>query len=284
MSQIISLLDSISNFFAKLPPGAWTLLAATVAFLGVRATINDQGKRLSLQFGHDRALKDREREMQMRKEIFLGAAEAFSAGLKSLYRYPEPAILSTELIADYLTKSVAFARLYVVAKPATTVAVAAVVDAISVAQWKLAKSRHQMMVSNNHVEIYDSLRERAEKERDHIFEIARHDHVEGLKDMDRRARLDKSFDHHREAIDKLIADRVRYRYDVEIRRIAMIREARGLELELVGAMIDTIIALRTELELPVDREELRTAFDKSVAVLNEPVEDFLRHVEDSLNK
>lgn len=284
MNQIIFLLGAISDFLAKLPTGAWTLLAASIAFLGVRATINDQGRRLSLQFGHDRALKDREREMQTRKEIFLSAAEAFSAGLKSLYRYPEPAIFSTELISDYLTKSVAFARLYVVAKPSTTAAVAAVVDAISVAQWKLAKSRHQMMVSNNQVEIYDALRERAEKDRDHIFEIARHDHVEGLKDVDRRSRLDKSFEQHRETIDRLIKDRVRYQYDVEIRRIAMVREARGLELELVGAMIDTIVALRTELELPVDREELRRAFDKSVEVLNGPVEDFLQHVETSLNK
>lgn len=283
LTNFITLLDGFLNVIVKLPPGLWTLLAASIALIGVRATIRDQGKRLSLQFQHDRSLKDREREMQMRKEIFLSAAEAFFAGFKTLYRYAQPSITEQEITEDYTLKSSAFARLYVVATPGTSSAVTLVASKIAVAQWTLSTSRHQMMVSKTNVEVYDSLRERAEKERDHVFELAKEDDVAGSSDTERRARLSHSFKNYTNQINDLIKERMRFQYDVEVRRIALIREARALELEMVEAMLDTLSSLRTELELPVNKEEMRSTFEKSAADMHAPLERYLQHVESSLN-
>lgn len=110
------------NILALIPAPVWNVAAALVAFTGVIITIWVQGVRFTKQLKHDRALRDREREMMLRKDVYLALSEAISAAEETLVNFANPEFPDGDLTKAYFSKSSAFARAYVIATPNTYIA------------------------------------------------------------------------------------------------------------------------------------------------------------------
>ena len=81
MTTILALLD-------KIPATFWGVIIGSIISLGgVYLTNRASDKRLTKQFTHEREQKTKDREMELRKEIFLAAADAISVGLNSVARF-----------------------------------------------------------------------------------------------------------------------------------------------------------------------------------------------------
>lgn len=76
-------------------------------------------RRLKRQLDHDRDMRSRERELSLRKDIYLAAAEAISAGLIAIGRFANLDIPHEKLTEAYLDKSPSIAKVHVIAKEQT---------------------------------------------------------------------------------------------------------------------------------------------------------------------
>jgi hypothetical protein len=99
--------------------GGVTLLAT---LSGVFVENYFQNKRLQAQLAHEREMKDREREMSLRKDIYLEAAEAVQAGLLAVNRFANPETPHEKLIEGYLDKAPSLAKVHIIAKEETVTA------------------------------------------------------------------------------------------------------------------------------------------------------------------
>lgn len=267
MDFLLRNLNAIGDFLMRMPQGAWTFMAGILAITGVLLTIKDQGRRLALQFKNDRRLKDRDREMQTRKDIFLNAVEAFQSGLISLAQYADRDKAIKDVLELFQKNAPAIAKIYVVASQSTIGCVAEVMAGITFAQLKLSFKKAELDKLVSEINITDYLIARDEKERDHVMELNKMNHFNLENDIEKRERLNLMFNFHRENIDKLLEQKVKQDMSATTLQIELFREARELERSIWPSLISTVAAFRTELELPADVFYLQDLADKSFAKL-----------------
>ena len=81
--------------------GGVTLLAT---LSGVFVANLSQNKRLRAQLAHEREMKNREREMSLRKDVYLAGAEAVYAGLLAVNRFATSKLLTKRSSRGISTK------------------------------------------------------------------------------------------------------------------------------------------------------------------------------------
>ena len=120
----MSLVSCLLAFLEKIPGTFWGIIIGSFFTLsGIILTNRAHDRRLQTQLAHDRDLKNREREMSLRKDIYLAAAEAVSAALIAVGRFANLDIPQGKLTEGYLDKSPAISKIVIIAKEETVRAV-----------------------------------------------------------------------------------------------------------------------------------------------------------------
>lgn len=116
LTYIVGLLQRVHPTVGKLLLAAFSAcIGALFALSGVILTNRAHDRRLRVQLDHDKAMKNRDREMGLRKEVYLAALEALSAGLTAITRHNDLAIDHDKLLEDYVGKSPVLGKIHVVA-------------------------------------------------------------------------------------------------------------------------------------------------------------------------
>jgi hypothetical protein len=262
------ILDAVGNFLVKIPQGMWTFMAAIIAISGVLLTIKDQSRRLTLQFANDRNLKDRDREMQTRKEIFLNAAETFQTGLTCLTNYGDRELTNSNAMEDYLNKASAIAKIYVISSQTTIDCVAKALDGIAAAQLELTLTRNELDKILNSISITDYLIARDEKERDYVMEMNKVNHFNLDREQEKQDRITGMINFHRGNIAKLLDEKKSLDASASSVQVKIFKRTRELERSIWPLLISTIAAFRDELELPANVTFLQSLADRSFAKLD----------------
>jgi hypothetical protein len=271
-------LDAVLLALNGVPAGLWNFFAALIAFSGVMLTIHVQGKRLGTQLAHDRGLRDRDREMLMRKDIYLGAAEAFAAGVHSLARYGDPSLRSEEVVKDFESKRPSLAKVYVVASSSTIRTVAEVVGAIVAAQLKLSAMRITLLAIQEKIEIADELIRSSLKDRAYLLDAVRQEHTVSPNDPQQAARLESNVDFYGKQVDDLVEKRNGYRRELRTFQAGMMVEWQRENAVVNRLLIPAVVSLRTELELPIDESNLRSVVEHTAATSTSALAVFIESV------
>ena len=95
------------------------IVSGGVSLLVVYLSNRSQNERLQMQLTHERELKNREREMALRRDVYLPAVEAVSAGLQALSQFPALGFPTERLTERYQEKAPSVAKAQVIAKEKT---------------------------------------------------------------------------------------------------------------------------------------------------------------------
>src|SRR5271170_4533194 len=99
VAQFIGLLE-------RIPPAFWGVVVGSFFSLGgVALTNRANDKRLRVQLAHDRELKNRDRALAVRKDVYLAATEAIQAGFMSVYKFANLEIPLEKVAEEYLEKA-----------------------------------------------------------------------------------------------------------------------------------------------------------------------------------
>lgn len=93
---------NIISFFENLPSAFYgVLIGSLLTIIGVVLTNISTTKRLRLQHEHERQLRNEERELSMRRDIYMDAMEAISAGITAVSRFAELSETPESLMHSY---------------------------------------------------------------------------------------------------------------------------------------------------------------------------------------
>ena len=117
---IMSILAKFLQMLDAIPASFWGVVVGSFFSIGgVALTNRASDRRLRAQFEHERKLKTKDREMALRKEVYLAAAEAIAAGLNAIVRFANLDLSNDQITAPYVEKAPAISKIHVIAQAET---------------------------------------------------------------------------------------------------------------------------------------------------------------------
>lgn len=148
--------QEIVRLFEKIPASFWGIVfGSSISILGIRETNKASDLRLAKQFENDRSVKAKEREMDLRKEIFLEATMVMAIGTNTLIKFTNLDLTDSEVIKEYVEKSPALVKLNLIANMDTLSAVANFNSELSVLFLKYYAKRAQLLGDKNLMSIWE---------------------------------------------------------------------------------------------------------------------------------
>jgi hypothetical protein len=243
------------------PATFWGVLAGSFFTLsGVWLTNRNSARNLRIQLEHDRKTRATEREMAMRKDIYLAAAEAIAAGYYAVAKFSDFKIEGTELTAAFVEKAPALAKVNIIAGPTVLRAMIAAEGDLNAAFMRLhtervpgiVAKRDHLLVSKR-VEFHLGLQTRAN-------EMLNEENLKGRQDQVRWQGIQANFDF---ASEQLKQDLPAQRQLEEKTQSEQLRLSELITHELgrlVASFVPAVSAVRRELDLSIDEAELRQIF------------------------
>ena len=171
--------------------GGVTLLAT---LSGVFVANLSQNKRLRAQLAHEREMKNREREMSLRKDVYLAGAEAVYAGLLAVNRFANLETPHEKVIEGYLDKAPSLAKVHIIAKEETVKALVAFSAALDTLFVRLFARRGPLVSEKQKIDALITQADITDKENSRTLELIKQYNLEGLTDQNRRDWLQRNFD------------------------------------------------------------------------------------------
>jgi hypothetical protein len=121
-------------------------------------------RRLKAQLDHDRDLTKREREMSLRTEIYLAAAEAVSAGLFAVGQFPYLDVPYEQVLQGYANKAPSVTKVNIIAGVETVRAFVHFSTELTATFLRLALKRGPLVAQKQLIDVLRSRDERAREE------------------------------------------------------------------------------------------------------------------------
>ena len=117
-------MDTVIGFIKWVPIAVWSaIIASLLTLFGVLLTNYGNNRRLIRQLSHDAVQRDRERAMEMRRQVYLDAAEAVTANHMVLMNLPNLEIPDSELGEQFSKSAATISKVNVVGSSDTVRAV-----------------------------------------------------------------------------------------------------------------------------------------------------------------
>lgn len=271
------MLNILVGFLDAIPASFWGVVVGSFfSIAGVALTNRASDKRLRAQFEHEREWKTKDREMALRKEVFLSAAEAVAAGMNSIGRFANFEIPNDEITKPYFEKASAIAKVHVIARTETILPLAQFTSRLGALYMELFARRYELLREKNALTLVDDQIAQFGKERDRILEMIKQHNIEGIVDQRRWEVLQGNFDFEQKRINDGLAHRALLAAALQPKHLEFMRECllRGEDLGVM--LIPILAAVRGELELPLDESTYRQAMVDSYAQQQQAIDSFIQ--------
>ncbi len=271
------MLNTIAQLLDAIPASFWGVVVGSFfSIAGVAITNRASDKRLRAQFEHERESKTKDREMTLRKEVFLSAAEAVAAGMNSIGRFANFDIPNEQVIQPYLDKAPVISKVHVIAHTETILPLAQFTSRLGALHVELFARRHELMNERSALALVDNAVAQYGKERDRILEMIKQHNIEGIVDQRRWKVLQDNFEFEQKRINEGLAHRAHLAAALQPKHLELMRQCLSRTQQLGEMLIPVLTAVRGELELPLDEAAYRQAMVESYAQQQQAVDGFIR--------
>lgn len=214
------------------------------------------------ELGHDRTQRDREREMALRREVFLPAVEAalsMQASIGSLVNLGIPTGVTSE---KYQTGHATFVKVAAIGTQETVTACQTLSSALGQGFWELALQRGALENFQNQLADLDRSTAIHEGLRDSWIKVQQELVAKGEKDAEVWQAARAHFTHHMNEISKALTERSRI---VSERQKAHGEMAKVMlrHLEALGPLFPpALFSMRREMQLPLDEAAFLERYNK----------------------
>lgn len=272
MREMWTLLENIPATFWGVIIGAFFSLG------GVALTNRANDRRLRAQLTHDRQLKDRERELSLRKDIYLSAAEAISAGLMTVGRFANLDVPNDQLTAVYLDKSPSIAKVHVIAREKTAREVAAFTGELSSVFLRLFAKRIPLIAQKQQLALLKEQMGSFGKERDRMLDLMKQYNLDGTNDERRWKFLDDTFQFEQRRITETSQQHDKVAATFYAAQLTYMQECTDANAHLTRLLIPIVVAVREELDLPIDEATYRQVIEGGLLQQQNIVREFVEHI------
>ena len=275
MSELADLLALVE----KIPAIFWGVVIGSFFSLGgVILTNRAHDRRLQEQLTHDRELKNRDREMSLRKDVYLAAAEAVSAGLIAVGRFADFEIPHEKLTEGYLDKASSIAKTHVIANESTAKEIINFSNELGVTFLHLFAKRLPLLGQKQEIAFLKDQIGAFAKERDRNLELMKQYNLDGVNDQRKWNVLQRGFDFEKRRIDEAGQKANALAATFFPRQLQLVEECVQQTIRLGRLLVPVVVSVRKELELPINEAEYRKVAEEAVAKQVENLRKFMQEV------
>ena len=195
MTTFSDLLSLILSQIDRIPASLWgVFVGAFFSLAAVALTNRASNQRLRAQFNHEQKQKTQDREMALRKEVYLDAAEAVAAGMNTIGRFANLDLPNDQVANTYTEKAPAIAKVHVIARAETLQALVRFTSELGALFPKLFARRFELLAQKSAIAVLDNQIAGLGKERDRILEMIKQHNIEGIADQRRWNVLQANFE------------------------------------------------------------------------------------------
>ena len=263
----------------KVPAAFWGVVVGSFFSLsGVYLTNRASEKRVNLQFRNDRESRKHDREMELRKGIFLDAAAAISASVNVLSKFSQLTIPNEDLSETFLGASPALAKVNLVASEETIRALSVFYTEFGSAFFRLLERRIPLLVLQNEINQRTILCKDFEQTRDAMLEQMRHYNIEGVQDARKFEAIKGNFDFEAQRIAEVSEDIKRLTLDFATKNMIYAKECFAENTKVNRSVIPVLVAARKELEFSGSQDAFTEILYSAHAQANAQLDSFLQQV------
>ena len=269
------ILSFISGLIDKVPPSVWgVIIGALSALCSVALTNRAHDHRLKKQFEHEREVKNRDREMALRKEVYLGAAEAVSAGLIAVGQFSNLEIEHEKLLETYLAKAPLISKTSIIAKEETIRAVAIFSGELVATFMRLTLKRAPLLQESKEIVSLKTMVDTFLGGQTQILEHMAQYNLEGLHDQRKWELLQSNFDFEKRRIDEASKKADELSARLFSQQLKFMEECIEEGSRVSRLLVPVIVSIRKELDLPIDENVYGIIIEEQIAKQTAVIREF----------
>jgi hypothetical protein len=272
-------MSCIFHLIEAIPASFWGVVVGSFFSIGGIAITNRANDlRLRAQFEHEREQKTKDREMALRKEIYLDAVDAISAGMTAIGHFANLDLPDDKITNVYLEKSPAISKVHVIARTETVQALTSFTSQLVALFLTLSAQRSELRREKNTLALFDAQIAEFGKERDRILEMIKQYNIEGTVDKRRWTVLQGNFDFQQKQIKDFLERRAELVGALYPKQLEFMRDCAAGTVRLGEGLISVLSAVRAELELPLDELAYRQIVQSLLAEQQEAIDAFVQNL------
>jgi hypothetical protein len=280
---IVVILADVLKLIEKIPATFWGIVIGSFFTLGgVVLTNRANDRRLREQLRHDRELRNRDRELSLRKDVYLSAAEAISAGLNTVGRFADLDIPNNKLTEAYIEKSPAIAKVHLIANEETTKALTSLVSELTAVYLRLFAKRFPLVMQKAQIAFLQQQMESFSRERDRMLDLMKQFNLEGATDKHRWEVIQGNFKFEQDRITETSKQHATLLADLFPKELDLVKECMEGTNRLNRLLVPVVVAARRELEIPLDEAAYAKVIEESVKTQEASLNEFMKNIQSLL--
>jgi len=237
----------------NIPASFWGVVVGSFFSMGgVYLTNKASDKRLHAQFKNERQQKIQDREMALRKEVFLSAAEAVSAGMNAIPLFSNFDLPNDQITKDYVGKAPEISKVHIIAKMETVKAMVNFTGEMGAIFLRLFARRYELMAERSQIQILNNQIAEYRQELDRTLEKTKQFNIEGNADARKWEVLQDNFTFEQQRIAEATAQANQLNMTLIPKQLEFMQECAAQTSQLGKILVPLLSAARAELELPFD--------------------------------
>jgi len=239
---------------------------------GVVLTNRTNLKNSKLQLVHDREQKAKERALSMRRDVYLDAAEALSAGISTLVRHGDLSLTPAALMEDYKNKSGSIAKVHVIASERTALRFVEFVRELSASIVKLTIQRNELVAMRSRMLAALEGMKKHHESRDKYVELLKLHHLDGSMDERRFKVLDQGFQFEQSAAERRAREHDSLLEELRPKHLEFVQICQRENARLAPMLLPLIESIREDLEQPINIKEYEKVLSRIPSIARDDLE------------
>jgi len=269
------------TFLENIPPAfTGVIVGSFLTIIGVVLTNMSNTKRLRIQHEHEVKLRNKERDLNMRREIFMDAMEAISAGITAISRFSELSETPETLMQSYSKLTSKLGKVTIVGQNETIEALANFQLEINGAFLRMSAKREKF---DRLLQSSQSIETEIKTLNEKIGEL--NEKVTRAK-LNQESQLNQGF----QSEIKQLQDELSKKKSLEeeiggqlYQTVAELVKTSMAEVSALNKLIVPLISLmRSELELPFNEEHFAQITERGNAALEEYMNSFFNEYDEEI--
>jgi hypothetical protein len=252
---------AIGSWLHGIPDVVWAaLIAAGIAFLSNFLSNRNSRKQLQMQLDATAQREKIEREMALRRDVYLPAIEAITRAQAMLGRLTDINVDQVELGAQLTTDLATISKVHLIASDATIRALMVYTKTLMPAFMELIALRTALLIRKHSIGLAQTYMDASMAEHRRLIQLMKELNIAGNSDRDAMDRLKRQAQHELEFFNTQAKKQAEMAEQQNVDVFALIRRLSELMGPISATIPDALVSARRELDLPLDEAAFRQMF------------------------
>lgn len=266
----------------RVPAAFWGVVAGSFfSILGVWLTNRSSDGRLLKQLDYDREAKSKERELTLKKDVYLSAAEAISLGIAVTGNFPNFEMHDEAVVKPYSEKSPVIAKVHVIGSFETIKALNNLTNELSSIYFILFAERARISKDRVDKDILLKNIEYYSRQRDGTLEMMKQFNLDGSKDPEKWRVLQSNYQFESDYVQNSIAQHGVLSKQFSQKQLIFMRRCIEYAQKASTLIPPLLLAVRKELDLPLDEKAYQEAVNEGISKQLAAVDKFMKECADT---